>query len=400
MQGLSSRLASHRLSALGKVPSCVDGGTGRDDQGRAGGEIAHGQPSGEYSATSPYFLVQCLALFVTVLCISPRCRTNNSTYPPDWSPVLDSCTRSPTTVSSLHSAYLLSPCCVSLLRPSLLLDSYYTFTFPFSLANIGSRALFFFHRQPVHLSRNQISRLPLPEIHAELDSVGLIPLDSTPVTSKQLQKQDPNTTSPKRRPRAATTNTEREEKNRRKVEVVKTWKVARSEDVILHSSKENVTQHSPDLTRPRRPESFRRSATILSTKMGLIDRIQAKIELFRLEQRYTRRRHRRSTFVSNAIYVDGEYVYQTPNATGSSTASHDSSSNSSNDATPTYEAPSPFSQSPAPAQVAPAATMSAKERKKMNRFSSMPGFGSSTNRDVVAPAPDWRARRASFDGSR
>ncbi|SPO04396.1 uncharacterized protein DNG_07081 [Cephalotrichum gorgonifer] len=55
---------------------------------------------------------------------------------------------------------------------------------------------------------------------------------------------------------------------------------------------------------------------------SLMERIQAKIELFRLEQRYTRRRNRRSTFRSNAIYVDGEYVYQTPSSTGSSTESH------------------------------------------------------------------------------
>jgi len=58
---------------------------------------------------------------------------------------------------------------------------------------------------------------------------------------------------------------------------------------------------------------------------SLFDRLQAKIELFRLEQRYTRRRHRRSTFRSNAIYVDGEYVYQTPNSTGSSSDSYTSS---------------------------------------------------------------------------
>ncbi|ROT37985.1 hypothetical protein SODALDRAFT_324441 [Sodiomyces alkalinus F11] len=60
---------------------------------------------------------------------------------------------------------------------------------------------------------------------------------------------------------------------------------------------------------------------------GFFDRLQAsiqqKIELFRLEQRYTRRRHRRSTFISNAVYVDGEYVYQTPNSTGSSSTSSD-----------------------------------------------------------------------------
>lgn len=62
---------------------------------------------------------------------------------------------------------------------------------------------------------------------------------------------------------------------------------------------------------------------------GFFDRlqttIQQKLELFRLEQRYTRRRHRRSTFVSNAVYVDGEYVYQTPNSTGSSSSSDPSS---------------------------------------------------------------------------
>ncbi|PBP18728.1 hypothetical protein BUE80_DR010270 [Diplocarpon rosae] len=43
--------------------------------------------------------------------------------------------------------------------------------------------------------------------------------------------------------------------------------------------------------------------------MNLLDLINSKLELFRLEQRYTRRRSRRSTFVSEAQYVDGEYVY-------------------------------------------------------------------------------------------
>lgn len=43
--------------------------------------------------------------------------------------------------------------------------------------------------------------------------------------------------------------------------------------------------------------------------MNLIDLLHQKLELFRLEQRYTRRRHRRSTFISEAVYVDGEYVY-------------------------------------------------------------------------------------------
>ncbi|KAJ5505374.1 hypothetical protein LT330_009382 [Penicillium expansum] len=42
--------------------------------------------------------------------------------------------------------------------------------------------------------------------------------------------------------------------------------------------------------------------------MGLIDKLQAKLELYRLEQRYARRKHR-STFSTGAQYVDGEYVY-------------------------------------------------------------------------------------------
>ncbi|CAK7243584.1 MAG: hypothetical protein STHCBS139747_005110 [Sporothrix thermara] len=58
---------------------------------------------------------------------------------------------------------------------------------------------------------------------------------------------------------------------------------------------------------------------------NFIERIQAKLEILRLEKRYTRHRNRRSTFVSNAIYVDGEYVYQTPASTGSSTNTSTSS---------------------------------------------------------------------------
>jgi len=43
--------------------------------------------------------------------------------------------------------------------------------------------------------------------------------------------------------------------------------------------------------------------------MHLMELIHSKLELFRLEQRYTRRRNRRSAFVSEATYVDGEYIY-------------------------------------------------------------------------------------------
>ncbi|KAH8777542.1 hypothetical protein F5883DRAFT_235748 [Diaporthe sp. PMI_573] len=125
---------------------------------------------------------------------------------------------------------------------------------------------------------------------------------------------------------------------------------------------------------------------------GIFERIQSKIDIWRLEQRYTRRRNRRSTFVSNAIYVDGEYIYQTPNATGSSNNSNSSSA---------YE--SSASPSPTHAQTFSPETTSAqatKERKKLNRFSSMPGFGSMGKRDIAPPPADWRTQRASYDGAR
>lgn len=43
--------------------------------------------------------------------------------------------------------------------------------------------------------------------------------------------------------------------------------------------------------------------------MGLITSLRSKYELYRLEQRYTRR-EKRTTFASGATYVDGEYVYR------------------------------------------------------------------------------------------
>ncbi|KAI2603474.1 uncharacterized protein GGS25DRAFT_511471 [Hypoxylon fragiforme] len=117
---------------------------------------------------------------------------------------------------------------------------------------------------------------------------------------------------------------------------------------------------------------------------SFIQKIQAKIELFRLEQRYTRNRHRRSAFISNAVYVDGEYIYQTPNNTGSST-----NSSSTNAYSPTNEESTRrhsaiieepnrrFTEPPTQAQT---------QKKRLHRFSSMPGFGSSTK----SSAQDWR----------
>lgn len=128
--------------------------------------------------------------------------------------------------------------------------------------------------------------------------------------------------------------------------------------------------------------------------MGVFDRIQSRIEIWRLERRYTRHRERRSTFVSNALYVDGEYVYQTPNTTGSS---YNSSSGEVSPTNTTGYDPSAFAAHSSPS---PETAAAAKQRKKLNRFSSMPGFGSSSvaSRDDVAPQPNWRNERNSFDG--
>lgn len=110
---------------------------------------------------------------------------------------------------------------------------------------------------------------------------------------------------------------------------------------------------------------------------SLLNRIQAKLELLRLEKRYTRQRHRRSTFISNAIYVDGEYVYQTPNSTGSSfnessrvDALHGEKNTDSTPQTPSAtESPREFHP------VAQLDYQDAPQRKKLHRFSSMPKFG-------------------------
>lgn len=130
--------------------------------------------------------------------------------------------------------------------------------------------------------------------------------------------------------------------------------------------------------------------------MGVFDRIHSRIEIWRLERRYTRNRDRRTTFVSNAMYVDGEYVFQSPNTTGSS---YNSSSSGEVTAPTAYE-PSSFASHNPYNNSSSETAAEAKQRKKFNRFSSMPGFGSSSvgNRDAVAPRPDWRAQRNSFDG--
>lgn len=112
---------------------------------------------------------------------------------------------------------------------------------------------------------------------------------------------------------------------------------------------------------------------------GIFERIQAKIEIFRLEQRYTKRRNRRSTFVSNAMYVDGEYIYNTPTSTGSSTNSTSTSPTKTTTMGSSYTTDS-----------LPSSSATSKAGKKLNRFSSMPGFGSLSKASSRQPADDWR----------
>jgi len=59
--------------------------------------------------------------------------------------------------------------------------------------------------------------------------------------------------------------------------------------------------------------------------MGLMDSLRAKLEIYRLEQRYTRR-DKRSTWVSGAQYVNGEYVYGNESTVTSPTSSTSSKS--------------------------------------------------------------------------
>ncbi|KAI5195920.1 hypothetical protein E4T38_08792 [Aureobasidium subglaciale] len=53
--------------------------------------------------------------------------------------------------------------------------------------------------------------------------------------------------------------------------------------------------------------------------MGFMDSIRAKVELYRLEQRYARRDKRTTVCMPAARYVDGEYIFD--NSPGSPTGS-------------------------------------------------------------------------------
>lgn len=112
---------------------------------------------------------------------------------------------------------------------------------------------------------------------------------------------------------------------------------------------------------------------------SIFQKIQAKLELYRLEQRYTRNRNRRSTFISNAVYVDGEYVYNTPNTTGSSKSSAASSPSAHQE----YNRRSLEDPRSPTEMVAPTPA----QKKRQNRFSAMANFGSLSK----AQAEEWRS---------
>lgn len=63
------------------------------------------------------------------------------------------------------------------------------------------------------------------------------------------------------------------------------------------------------------------------TTMGLLNSLRSKYDLYRLEQRYTRR-EKRTTFISGAQYVDGEYVYDVSPTSAKSSSSFGSGSSS------------------------------------------------------------------------
>jgi hypothetical protein len=63
--------------------------------------------------------------------------------------------------------------------------------------------------------------------------------------------------------------------------------------------------------------------------MGFMESIRAKVELYRLEQRYARR-DKRTTFTTGARYVDGEYIFnESPSSPTGSTGSWQHSTTSS-----------------------------------------------------------------------
>ncbi|MCJ1309996.1 hypothetical protein MMC25_003657 [Agyrium rufum] len=62
--------------------------------------------------------------------------------------------------------------------------------------------------------------------------------------------------------------------------------------------------------------------------MGLFEKLQSRLEIYRLEQRYARRKGR-NVFTSDARYVDGEYIYSSASKSPSSSSYSTNFSNTS-----------------------------------------------------------------------
>ena len=88
-----------------------------------------------------------------------------------------------------------------------------------------------------------------------------------------------------------------------------------------HIKKAFSTHHHNLSTHPHKTTTTKRkNQSFTPQKMGFMDSIRAKMELYRLEQRYARR-DKRTTFTTGARYVDGEYIFESSSSPGSPTGS-------------------------------------------------------------------------------
>ncbi|KAI9685663.1 MAG: hypothetical protein M1822_004223 [Bathelium mastoideum] len=142
--------------------------------------------------------------------------------------------------------------------------------------------------------------------------------------------------------------------------------------------------------------------------MGLSDRLRSYFEHRRLQNRYLNR-HNRTTFVSTAEYVDGEYIYPANTTSSTSSTSRSPSSPSNHWTTPrspsavSYEPDEP-PRAPTPAPVAAIYNPMLPERRRLQleHVQSSPAaaprartFESDFERRrsaVIRPGGEWEGR--------
>jgi hypothetical protein len=103
--------------------------------------------------------------------------------------------------------------------------------------------------------------------------------------------------------------------------------------IALYSSRHNHSIQKPSQTTTTSTTSYHslhnQNHPSTQQTMGFLDSIRAKVELYRLEQRYTHR-NKRTTFTTGARYVDGEYIFdESPGSPTGSTGSWQHSTTSS-----------------------------------------------------------------------